>query len=108
MFIFGILQPENSTSIYLHTESIQYTHAAANIILVLSLILNPQTTYTDYLLSHHNLTDKMQLIIIFPELHTIWSQTIIILTQEGQWPRLVLDKIPVITIRSDKNNNTFF
>jgi hypothetical protein len=50
----------------------------------------------------------MQLIIIFPELYTIWSQTIIILTQEGQWPRLVLDKIPVITICSDKNNNTFF
>jgi len=68
MFIFGILQPENSTSIYLHKENIQYTHVAANIILVLSLMLDPQTIYKDYLLPHHNLTEKKQLIIIFPEL----------------------------------------
>jgi len=31
-------------------------------------MLDPQTTYKDYLLPHHNLTEKMQLIIIFPEL----------------------------------------
>lgn len=60
--VFGSLKIQHQY--FYIKENIQYTHAAADIILVLSSMPDPQITYKDYLLPHLQLTAKIQLIII--------------------------------------------